>query len=178
MHVHVISISVLTTLAHPIIHPKISLGTTIISQVIKPRENNMEIRSGPPIFLLLFQCLLFFPQLLQAKDNHFSRPPAAPLILTPNDRSDSDPEQVYSLIFNHLIIFACSDDKLKTSPDLNTHIYIGAYFAGGEGSRESVVDNRRQAREIRGGVRNRSRKVQCKGHRREDPVPILFLPVR
>ncbi|XP_054782629.1 purple acid phosphatase 22-like [Prosopis cineraria] len=49
-----------------------------------------------PIFLLLqILCFLLFPRPLQSQGNNFSRQPAAPLILTHNERSDSDPQQVH-----------------------------------------------------------------------------------
>ncbi|KAK7337223.1 hypothetical protein VNO77_17786 [Canavalia gladiata] len=45
--------------------------------------------------LLHTLCILLFPQPLQSQENNFVRQPAGQLIITPHQRSDSDPQQVH-----------------------------------------------------------------------------------
>ncbi|XP_027350036.1 purple acid phosphatase 22-like isoform X2 [Abrus precatorius] len=57
--------------------------------------------------LLHTLCILLFPQPLLSQDNNFIRQPAGQLIITPQQRSDSDPQQVH--------ISLVGKDKMRVS---------------------------------------------------------------
>ncbi|KAK4281638.1 hypothetical protein QN277_013106 [Acacia crassicarpa] len=93
-------------------------------------------KRGSLVFLLLLQilCFLLFPQPLQSQGNSFSRPPAAKLILTQNERSDSDPEQVHISLAgkDHVRVSWITEDKhVKSEVEYGTE--AGKYSAKATG---------------------------------------------
>ncbi|KAJ1380252.1 Purple acid phosphatase-like, N-terminal [Sesbania bispinosa] len=66
-----------------------------------------------PLLLIHILCFLLFPQTLQSQGNAFSRQPSGKFIHTPQQRSDSDPEQVHiSLVGeDHIRVSWITEDK-------------------------------------------------------------------
>lgn len=86
---------------------KLKQSTSGVSQ----NNNNMMEKCSKSLvafpLLLHTLCFLLFPQPLLSQENDYTRGPSRPLIITPHQRSDSDPQQVH--------ISLVGKDKMRVS---------------------------------------------------------------
>jgi hypothetical protein len=78
-----------------------------LHQLTSPIQNNFMTKciNSLILFPILLHtlCFLLFPQYLLSQENIFVRQPASQLIITPHQRSNSDPQQVHSKLYTYII---------------------------------------------------------------------------